>query len=181
MPPWLAAGLPLDEKQGDSVNYFRNTALSTLVFSAALTSGCASIFNDSNTKVEFYSVPTQAEFEIRKVDGQLVGKGTTPGAFTLENSSGYFKKQSYTVTFKKDGYDDVTVPFKPSVSGWYWWNILLGGLIGMLIVDPVTGAMYVLPDDVTANLKEGHGAPTLSVNSIESIPIADRERLVRIN
>lgn len=30
------------------------------------------------------------------------------------------------------------------IDGWYFGNILLGGLFGMLIVDPATGAMYKL-------------------------------------
>jgi len=38
------------------------------------------------------------------------------------------------------------------MSGWYWGNILIGGLIGMLVVDPLTGAMYKLPDGANANL-----------------------------
>lgn len=30
------------------------------------------------------------------------------------------------------------------LSGWYFGNLVFGGLIGMLIVDPLTGAMYNL-------------------------------------
>ena len=30
---------------------------------------------------------------------------------------------------------------------------MLGGAIGMLIVDPLTGAMYTLPEDVVGTLK----------------------------
>jgi hypothetical protein len=39
-----------------------------------------------------------------------------------------------------------------TMSGWYIGNILFGGLIGMLAVDPVTGAMYVFPESVSAAL-----------------------------
>jgi hypothetical protein len=34
-----------------------------------------------------------------------------------------------------------------SVSGWYFGNLAFGGVIGMLIVDPLTGAMYNLTPD----------------------------------
>lgn len=38
------------------------------------------------------------------------------------------------------------------MDGWYWGNILFGGLIGMLAVDPATGAMYKLPKATSAGL-----------------------------
>jgi hypothetical protein len=41
-----------------------------------------------------------------------------------------------------------------NVNGWYIDNNLFGGLIGMLIVDPITGAMYKLsPDKLDASLE----------------------------
>jgi hypothetical protein len=42
------------------------------------------------------------------------------------------------------GYDSAEVNLDSSVSGWYFGNLLFGGVIGMLIVDPLTGAMYNL-------------------------------------
>jgi hypothetical protein len=48
------------------------------------------------------------------------------------------------VTYTKNGYDTKTVPVEFKLDGWYFGNILLGGLIGMLIIDPATGAMYKL-------------------------------------
>jgi hypothetical protein len=44
------------------------------------------------------------------------------------------------------------------MSGWYIGNILVGGLIGMLAVDPVTGGMYVFPDQVSAALDAAKAA-----------------------
>lgn len=39
------------------------------------------------------------------------------------------------------------------MDGWYFGNILFGGLIGFLIVDPATGAMYTLkPDTLNVHL-----------------------------
>ncbi|KAF2391963.1 MULTISPECIES: hypothetical protein [Pseudomonas] len=117
-------------------------------------SGCASIVSDSKPKVHLYSTPTKANYVIRDSKGGVVSKGMTPGAAILETGRGYFKSESYTVTFQKEGYAQTTVPLKSSVSGWYWGNLLFGGLIGMLIVDPLTGAMYTLPEDATGNLPE---------------------------
>ncbi|KPG98371.1 hypothetical protein AEQ67_13550 [Pseudomonas sp. RIT-PI-q] len=113
--------------------------------------GCASIVSDSKPEVGVYSTPTAAKYEIVNSRGMVVAQGVTPGKVLLESGRGYFKGEDYKVTFRKEGYSDSTVPLKTTVNGWYWGNILFGGLIGMLIVDPLTGAMYTLPDDVTGN------------------------------
>jgi hypothetical protein len=31
-----------------------------------------------------------------------------------------------------------------TIDGWYWGNLLIGGIIGMVFVDPLTGAMWKL-------------------------------------
>lgn len=113
------------------------------------TSGCASIVSDSKPEVGIYSAPSEAKYSVVNSKGMIVATGVTPGRVLLESGRGYFKGEDYKVTFRKEGYGDSTVPLKTSVNGWYWGNILFGGLIGMLIVDPLTGAMYTLPDDVT--------------------------------
>jgi hypothetical protein len=40
------------------------------------------------------------------------------------------------------------VPLTADIDGWYFGNLLFGGLIGILIVDPATGAMWKLPENV---------------------------------
>lgn len=124
----------------------------TVVAAMIALGGCASIVSDSKPKVGLYSLPTNANYVIKDSQGSVLLKGVTPGAALLETSRGYFKSQSYTVTFQKEGYTETTVPLKSSVSGWYWGNLLFGGLVGMLIVDPLTGAMFTLPDNATGSL-----------------------------
>ena len=42
-----------------------------------------------------------------------------------------------------------------AVIGWYFGNIIFGGLIGLLAVEPATGARYTLkPDAVEGTLSE---------------------------
>ena len=43
------------------------------------------------------------------------------------------------------GYEDKTEYLESGIDGWYWGNIAIGGLIGMFIVAPLTGAMYRIP------------------------------------
>ena len=67
---------------------------------------------------------------------------------TLNRGAGYFKPEIYTIKFDKEGYESKEVVVTGQVNGWYFGNIIFGGLIlGMLIVDPNTGAMYSLSTD----------------------------------
>ena len=110
--------------------------------------------------------------------------GNTPSTVTLKSGKGYFTGQTYTLRFKKEGYPDKTIELDSSLSGWYWGNILIGGLVGMLIVDPLTGAMYKLPEFASADMGKpladaSNGA--LMVALIDDLDPAQRERLVPIN
>jgi hypothetical protein len=58
------------------------------------------------------------------------------------------------MTFQKEGYEPQTATLQKELDAWYLGNILLGGLIGMLIVDPLTGAMWKLPPEISVNLAD---------------------------
>jgi len=125
----------------------------TVVAAMIAIGGCASIVSNSKPKVNIYALPQVTTYTIKDSAGKVLLTGQTPGAALLETSRGYFKRESYSITFSADGYSESTQALKPTISGWYWWNILLGGAVGMLIVDPLTGAMYTLPDEVIGTLQ----------------------------
>ncbi|WNW13526.1 hypothetical protein RRX38_20970 [Pseudomonas sp. DTU_2021_1001937_2_SI_NGA_ILE_001] len=129
-------------------------ALGRCLLAAALVGlgGCASIVSESRTPVSINSYPAGAAYQITNEDGALIHSGVTPDQVTLKAGAGYFDGETYKVTFKKDGYTENSSVINTSMNGWYWGNILFGGLIGMLIVDPLTGAMYKLPDNTYASL-----------------------------
>jgi hypothetical protein len=79
---------------------------------------------------------------------------------------------------KKEGFADKELTVTGTVSGWYIGDILFGGAIGMLAVDPVTGAMYTLPDAVTGAL-EPSTAKTSSrpPESVDTLTIVSTESL----
>ena len=104
--------------------------------------GCASIISKSMYPVTVSSLPTGASIVVTDEDGKQIYKGVTPSTLTLEAGKAYFDSREYTVTFSKAGYEEQTAVIKPGIDGWYFGNILVGGLIGMLIVDPITGAMW---------------------------------------
>jgi len=138
----------------------KKLALAASISASLLVSGCASIVSDSQYPVVVKSEPSGAEYQIRNRNGSLVHQGTTPSTVTLKSGAGYFKGERYKLHFSKEGYEDQDYTMDSSMDGWYWGNLLFGGLIGMLAVDPATGAMYKLPPAKTANLVQIPMAPT---------------------
>lgn len=122
-----------------------------LAFALTLT-GCASIVSKSDWPVAFKSNPPGAEIVITDETGNEINRGTTPATFTLKSSSGFFSGATYYVEYKEKDYQICKRSLNSKVNGWYFGNIVFGGLIGMLIVDPATGAMFKLPKLNTVNL-----------------------------
>ncbi|WP_317704481.1 hypothetical protein [Methylomarinovum caldicuralii] len=152
---------------------------------AFVMSGCASIISDSTYPVTINSSPNGAEFEIKDEDGMIVHKGRTPAMVTLSASSGYFDCADYTIIFKKKGYEPQMTTLSCKLDGWYIGNILFGGLIGFLIIDPATGAMWKLPKIVSVSLYEKQARiinyKGIYVMSIDDVPEEYKSQLIRIN
>lgn len=160
-----------------------NKKIIAVALSAVIMSGCSSIVSKSQYAVSVNSNPEGASFVITNRAGQQIHKGTTPSTVTLKSSAGYFKGETYTLVFNRDGYSEKTYQLTSSLDGWYFGNILLGGLIGMLIVDPLTGAMYNLPDRVEVSLDQpvaSNGHDSLTIASIDSLSADQIARLVKL-
>lgn len=108
--------------------------------------------------------------------------GCTPASVMLKASEGYFKKASYQVKFTKEGYEEKVIPLTCKVDGWYFGNIVFGGLIGFLIVDPATGAMYKfdteLLHETLTRLPTSENEPQLKIDELSKIPANWKEHLV---
>lgn len=135
--------------------FFLTTAVLTL-------SGCASIVSDSKYPVSVTSEPRGANFEVRSKSGSVAASGSTPSQVTLNAGAGYFRGETYQVTYRKEGFSEQQSVISSGIDGWYWANIVFGGLLGLLIVDPATGAMYTLPDNTNAKLNPLPTAATTS-------------------
>ena len=71
--------------------------------------------------------------------------GATPTTLTLKAGAGFFNGETYTVS-AQDGSASATL--ESGVDGWYvLGNLVFGGLLGYLIIDPATGAMFTLPEE----------------------------------
>lgn len=117
-----------------------------------MTSGCASLVSHSTWPVEINTVPEGAVFSILDEKGQGVRAGTTPKLIILDSGDGFFQGAKYTVHFKKKGFWVKSAILNPQINGWYWGNLLFGWFVGMLMVDPITGAMFKLPETFTTVL-----------------------------
>lgn len=127
--------------------------LALLTLTLPLVTGCATIVHSGPRTVPISSKPEGATVSIYDRTGTQVQKQTTPFIATLPTKYKYFAGQSYRLVFEMPGYQKSELELLPAMSGWYIGNILFGGLLGMLVVDPLTGAMYNLkPEKVEHEL-----------------------------
>lgn len=152
--------------------------------------GCASIVNGGNREISIATQPPGATASVRKSGGNImdiVAVEKTPCTISLDPKKSYFSGQSYTLRLELPGYKITEVELTPKMSGWYWGNLVFGGLIGMLAVDPATGAMWnIAPDKIDRTLASGRSAliknKTGFVVVLESELTADeRQHMVRLN
>lgn len=128
--------------------------VATLLVLVSMLSGCATVMNGGGTsEVQLVSTPPGASYEIRDVRGRVVGSGVTPSRAALRDGYGWGSRGRYQVLFRKDGYSDIQKEMIARRNGWYWFNILVGGPIGYLFVDPFTGAMYKVPPQFSSELQ----------------------------
>jgi hypothetical protein len=124
------------------------------LFAVMPLAGCASIVSGSRSKFHADCPTCKADVTIRDDrSGEVVFSGTTPADTKLKRGAGFFRAAEYTLTLSKDGYAPVTYKVKSGLNGWYIaGNFFFGGLIGWLIVDPLTGAMWTLDGSYSAAL-----------------------------
>lgn len=114
------------------------------ISSILLLTGCASIVSKTSWPISINSSPSEAKISIKDKKGIEIYTGSTPATLKLKSGAGFFSKARYQVTFEKAGYEKKVVPVEFKLNGWYWGNIIFGGPLGLLIIDPATGAMFKL-------------------------------------
>jgi hypothetical protein len=85
------------------------------------------------------------------------------------------------------GYTDKNITINTKVNGWYIaGNIIFGGLIGWIVVDPLTGAMWTLDTNklnvtmeaakhANLDIPDAHGIMLLG-----QVPLSLRSHMVRV-
>lgn len=165
------------------MKHFSILALSCML----LASGCATIVSKTAYPISISSAPEKADIQVTDVNGREVYSGTTPTVVKLKTGGGYFKKQMYTVKFTKEGYDVKTMTLHSDFNGWYIGNLVFGGFIGFLIVDPISGAMWKFNQrDVQGVLTkttassgdtDGHA---LNIISLDDVPEELRSKMIPV-
>ena len=124
-----------------------------LVFTATvIITSCSTLFNGTGQEVTVSSTPTGALVAIKTLGGIGVMEGTTPLLAELE------REDEYRIVVSKEGYEDKEVIIKNSLTGWFWGNLICGGVLG-IIIDMSNGAAYELePETIHVDLIEVTGA-----------------------
>lgn len=162
--------------------YLKMTAI--MMASVFLFSSCASIVSKSTYPLSINSSPSNAKVSITDKKGKEIYLGNTPATVKLKACAGFFSKAEYQVKFSSPGYDDKIVPITFKLDGWYFGNILIGGLLGMLIIDPATGAMWKIETEFlneTLSISTASIDPEMKIMNINEVPENWKTHLVRVN
>jgi hypothetical protein len=166
---------------------------------ALMLTGCASIIKGGGPEhFVVRSQPAGASVRITDVStGVDIASGTTPYTAMLKKSRGFFRGAKYKVSLAMPGYVPAEALIDTTVSGWYVaGNLVFGGLLGWLIVDPATGAMWTLSSDAldvplspaatpekmpASTPTSSLDGPYIGVIDVASVPPTAHARMVRVN
>jgi len=134
------------------------------------TSGCATIVTGKYQNISVTSEPPG--INVRADTGESI---ITPGSFNL------IRNKNHTLVAEYEGAEPQQVQLKKGVQGWFWANILLGGVIGG-VVDMASGACDKLtPDKVHFNFTtEGQIAAHRRHSYIRANPNLDEDIVLAI-
>jgi hypothetical protein len=116
---------------------------------ASLVTGCATIMAGGPDKVPVTSSPSGAQVF---VDNQLVG--ATPTVVILDRG-----RSQGNIRIEAAGYEPVVMTRVKTINGWFWANLCIGGVIG-IVIDLVTGDVKRFDDSgISVALVPSAGAP----------------------
>lgn len=122
-----------------------HTLKTMLVALTLLVTGCSSIVNGSTQQLSVKAMPEQAHIRLLTANGDLLKEQQGSLTYLMKRHTGYFEGAEYKLEVGYDGYQSQSIELMPTTSGWYLaGNLFFGGLIGWLVVDPLTGGMWVI-------------------------------------
>lgn len=151
-----------------------------------LLSNCATIVSKTSYPVSIDTSPSGVQVSVTDKKGKEIFKGKSPTVVRLKSGAGFFSRAEYQVRLTAKGFDEKIIPVTFKLNGWYFGNLVFGGIIGMLIVDPASGAMWRIDkfsDDINVVLSKSTAAvaePTLKIIDIKDVPATMKGNLVRI-
>ena len=167
-------------------NFTKLAAVVLMAPMLMLLSSCATIVSKSAYPVSIDTNPAGAQVSITDKKGKEIYKGTSPSVVRLKSGAGFFSRAEYQVRLSANGYAEKVIPVTFRLNGWYLGNIVFGGVIGLLIVDPASGAMWRIDrnaDNINETLVKTTASitvPTLKIMDIKDISQDMKGSLVRI-
>ena len=110
---------------------------------------CSSILGSTSETVVFSSHDEEDLYvEIIDSKNKIIDQGRTPLVTNLKKGRGYFKREHYQINAYTNDGSKYTKYLTPGISPTYFINIIVpGGQIGMVTIDPYSGAMWTFYDD----------------------------------
>ena len=153
----------------------------TLLACAAMLGGCASIISGTTQEMSFQSSPDDVVVTLIrtvKVPTQISTGRNQPTQYVSHEETRILGKTPFTlqldkvedqqsVVFSKAGYKPVTMKLTTKLDGWFWGNIVFGGLVGST-TDTMSGAVHeyalsqffvTLNPEVSTTIDQGTGQP----------------------
>ncbi len=125
------------------------SSIKTVLLTLALggTCGCASIVSGGPQSLPLHSSPPGATCEVSDGrSGAVLQRATAPTMLTLQRDAGFWQPARYRVRCSHPGYRPYETQLVAGMNPWYFGNIVFGGLVGILLVDPATGAMWKIEE-----------------------------------
>jgi len=144
---------------------------------------CASLVSNKKYPVTFSSSPSNAHVTVKDTQDRIIFSGRTPATINLDASSGYFQTAQYEIELSKDGNIQKEILLNGELDGWYLGNFVIGGLFGLLVVDPSTGCMWKLKDRVHADLPtktSWQSFGSIEILSHSNVPPELMQKLARV-
>lgn len=117
-------------------------SLVALSLSAAMLTSCASLFTKSSQEITFKGVPGTVIVDKKK--NRPIAEIGSNGFATAEVRKQLGSKELHA---SKDGYTPADYELGTKIQGWFWGNLVLGGIPGMAI-DAATGKMKKYKTDM---------------------------------
>jgi hypothetical protein len=116
-------------------------------------------------------------------NAKIVIRGSQSGEKIVEHSPCNItlnKGSDYMVTIEYAGYQSENIVIRRDIAGWFWGNILLGGVIGM-VIDYATNNMWVhSPTIINLDLTKLSSLPdTISIEYPVTLLMEDGTKVVK--
>ncbi|QRM19473.1 hypothetical protein GBK02_08710 [Dechloromonas sp. TW-R-39-2] len=122
-------------------------ALLTATAITMFTTGCATVISGSTQTVQI-KAPEGAKIAVLDNNGRPAASGVTELTADLPRGTGYWRAAGYQVKVSQPGYKAKSVDILPAFNPWYLLTLTpYIGIIGGLIVDPLSGAFYTFDKD----------------------------------